>query len=57
MLFTEGTEKVFDDISAVRVTTLKDLVAYTRTTKITLDSLLRRKITIMIKIKKFSKPF
>ena len=57
MLFTEGTEKVFDDISAVRVTTLKDLVAYTRTTKITLDGLLRRKITIMIRIKKFSKPF
>ena len=56
MLFTEGTENVVDDISAVRVTTSKNLVAYTRTTKITLDSLLRRKITIMIKIKKFSKP-
>ena len=29
MLFTEGTENVFDDISAVRVTTWKNLVAYT----------------------------
>ena len=28
-----------------------------RTTRITLDGLLRGKITIMLKIKKFSKPF
>jgi hypothetical protein len=30
---------------------------HARTTKITLDGILREKITIMLKIKKFSKPF
>ena len=36
---------------------IKKSMTKTRTTRIALDSVLRGKITIMLKIKKFSKPF
>ena len=37
--------------------TIKKSMTKTKTTRITLDSVLRGKIPIMLRIKKFSKPF
>ena len=49
-------EAIFEDIGdTVKQVCLSFIHA--RTTRITLDGLLRGKITIMLKIKKFSKPF